>query len=187
METADELTRRVDDLTVRLIDLEHRLVPREQGEQRAPTVPASADGDPADGGPADGDRFWVLHGLKERLGETGAVLFSGVAPLPTGETYEWQEGHLTAELLDRDWERAAAALGALAHPVRLTLLRSVLHGARTTAELQAAEGLGTSGQFYHHVRQLTAAGWLRLTSRGHYAVPPERVVPLLAILAGADR
>jgi predicted transcriptional regulator len=51
------------------------------------------------------------------------------------------------------------------------------------AELTGLPGVGTTGQIYHHLRQLTSAGWLRTTSRGQYAVTPERVVPLLAVLA----
>lgn len=45
----------------------------------------------------------------------------------------------------------------------------------------------TSGQLYHHLRQLVSAGWLRATSRGSYAVPPDRVIPLLTILTAARR
>jgi hypothetical protein len=77
----------------------------------------------------------------------------------------------------------AAALNALAHPVRL-LLHEILLGVRTTAGLSEHERLGTSGQLYHHLRQLV---WLRSTARGQYSVPPERVVPLLTVLAAARR
>jgi hypothetical protein len=71
--------------------------------------------------------------------------------------------------------------------VRLLLLREILQGARTTSELAAHERLGTTGQLYHHLRQLVAAGWLRTTARGQYRVPGERVVPLLTVLAAARR
>lgn len=74
-------------------------------------------------------------------------------------------------------------LSALAHPVRLQLLHRVLHGGRTVAEL--SEGLGTSGQLYHHLRQLVAEGWLATSGRGVYDVPPARVVPLVTLLATA--
>jgi hypothetical protein len=36
------------------------------------------------------------------------------------------------------------------------------------------------------LRQLVSAGWLH-AARGQYAVPGERVVPLLVILSGARR
>jgi hypothetical protein len=137
-------------------------------------------------GPGDGV-FWALEGLKDRVTDPGAVLFSGVVDLPTGEHYEWQEARTTDDLLRTDWTPGAAALAALAHPVRLLLLREVLLGTRTTAALGEHEQLGTSGQLYHHLRQLVAAGWLRAESRGEYAVPPERVVPLLALVLAARR
>jgi hypothetical protein len=62
---------------------------------------------------------------------------------------------------------------------------SALRG--TVAELRAHERLGTTGQLYHHLRQLVSAGWLRTTARGQYAVPGERVVPLLVALAATRR
>ncbi|HEY7488404.1 MAG TPA: winged helix-turn-helix domain-containing protein [Streptosporangiaceae bacterium] len=135
----------------------------------------------------DADTFWALEGLKDRAPESGAVLFTGTVELPTGERYEWQQGHPAADLLADDWSQAAAALTALAHPVRLLLLREVVHGARTAAELSAHERLGTTGQLYHHLRQLVSAGWLRTTARGQYAVPGERVIPLLTMLAATRR
>lgn len=87
------------------------------------------------------------------------------------------------EVLDVAWSPVAARLAALAHPVRLELLRHVLHGARTTGQLAALEIVGTTGQLYHHVKPLISAGWLRQTGRGRYAVPDERVAALLTIIS----
>jgi hypothetical protein len=137
--------------------------------------------------PAGDDAFWALDALKDRVPDPGAVLFTGSVTLPGGEHYEWQQGHPVDDLLSDDWSQTADALSALAHPVRLVLLREILHGARTTAELAAHERLGTTGQLYHHLRQLVAAGWLRTTARGRYSVPGERVVPILTVLAAARR
>lgn len=140
---------------------------------------------------ADGDTFWALAGLRDRTPEDtgGAVLFAGIVDLPTGEHYEWQQGHPVTDILprelDQDWTETAASLAALGHPVRLLLLQAILHGTRTAADLTGLDGVGTTGQIYHHLRQLTSTGWLRTTSRGQYAVPPERVVPLLAVLAAS--
>ncbi|MFB4306654.1 ArsR/SmtB family transcription factor [Actinomadura sp. GTD37] len=141
---------------------------------------------PADRPDAD-ETFWALHGLKDRVAEPGAVLFTGSVTLPSGEHYEWQQGSLADDLLEDDWSQAAEALGALAHPVRLLLLREILQGARTTAELAAHEGLGTTGQLYHHLHRLVAAGWLRSTARGRFSVPGDRVVPVLTVLAASRR
>jgi DNA-binding transcriptional ArsR family regulator len=167
-----------------------RLAALEERVRRLEDGPTSrADPPPRDGGPPTvRDRFWALEGLKERLpAGDGAVLFAGVVPTPAGGWYEWQWGSGTAELLQADWSQLSAALAALGHPVRLLLLRQVLSGAATVTELQERAVLGTSGQLYHHLRQLVNAGWLRVAARGRYAVPPDRVVPLLVALAAARR
>src|SRR5699024_11742276 len=98
-------------------------------------------------------------------------------------------------IANRDWSSdvcssdlfadGAPALSALAHPVRLTLLQAVLAGPHQTAELSALPGLGTSGQVYHHLNQLAAAGWLRSPRRGRWEVPGERTIPLLALVMAA--
>ena len=133
--------------------------------------------------PRQRDDFWALTELRRRAEDRSAVLFTGSVTLPAGEHYEWQETVGTASVLDADLTEVVGSLSALAHPVRLQLLRDVLAGRHTVAEL--SEGLGTSGQLYHHLRQLVAAGWLTASGRGLYAVPPVRVVPLLTLLAAA--
>jgi hypothetical protein len=161
----------------------------ERGGGRQEAGPACAGpghAGPRSGPGADPDAFWALNGLDERAPD-GAVLYVGSVPLPTGERIEWQWARTADGLLAADWSEVAAPLAALAHPVRLRLLRRVLGGAQTTAELADDPELGTTGQLYHHLRQLTSAGWLHSTARGHYTVPGERVVPLLVILMGAQR
>jgi hypothetical protein len=163
-----------DELATRLAELEDRVARLEGRPARpAPAVPA---------GP---DTFWALQGLRERLPD-GGVLFTGIAPLPSGEHYEWQQQASIDDLLDTDWSEQAAPIAALGHPVRLLVLRQVLGGARTVAELQQHEALGTTGQLYHHIRQLTANGWLQAAGRGRYVVPGTRVVPLLVLLASTN-
>ncbi len=132
------------------------------------------------------ERHWVLEVLKDSVGGDGAVLFGGVVTLPTDETYEWQMQEDVDKLLARDWTEFAEAVTALAHPVRLRLLHEIVHGTRTVTELQEHEAFGTTGQLYHHLRQLVSAGWLRTDGRGRYSVPVDRIVPLLALLLAAD-
>lgn len=169
------------DLAARVAALEARL-------DAVVAVPPPRDATSID---VETDRFWALDRLKRDvvplLKEGGAVLFTGAVDLPAGEHVEWQETRPAGPLLDEDWAPLAGALSALAHPVRLLLLQEVLRGTRTVAELAELPSLGTSGQLYHHLRQLTGAGWLRSSSRGRYDVPPERVVPLLTVLTGVRR
>lgn len=148
------------------------------GRDRDDAAPAVSESD-----------FWALEGLKAQLAghraADGGVLYTGAVRLPTGERYDWQTGQFTDVLLDGDWSEAADSFAALGHPVRLRLLREILGGRRTAADLAALDGVGTTGQIYHHLRQLTGAGWLHTTARGRYGVPAERVVPLLVLVAAA--
>jgi len=165
------------DLERRLTELERRLAALESTP--APPLAASA--------PA-GDDFWALEGLKTRLSDEpgagdGEVLYTGAVRLPTGAQYEWQHGLLTEHLLEIDWADAAETFAALGHAMRLRLLREILGGRHTATELAGLDDVGTSGQIYHHLRQLTAAGWLRQAGRGRYEIPEGRVVPLLVALA----
>ncbi|WP_136518010.1 helix-turn-helix domain-containing protein [Cellulomonas telluris] len=167
------------DVRTRLEQLEQRVAALESA---AASTDAAADQAPA----ADpDDRFWALHALRRLVPGDGGVLFAGTVETADGRA-EWQWGRTTGDLLDADWTAHAAALGALGHPVRLALLQAVVQGTRTVAELTAREDTGTSGQVYHHLRQLVAAGWLRHHG-GRYQVPAERVVPLLTVLAASER
>ena len=171
----------------RLAALEQRVAALERSAlERSHRVAASAPS-PASAPAEPGAEFWALEGLRARVAEPGAVLFTGAVQLPDGGEVRWQHTAPAAELLAGDWAEVADALSALAHPVRLLLLHHVLTGTRTAAELTAVEGLGTSGQLYHHLRQLVTAGWLRSAGRGRYEVPAVRVVPLLVTLAAARR
>jgi hypothetical protein len=86
----------------------------------------------------------------------------------------------------RDWSEVAPALAALGSPIRLTLLREIVRGHATVNSLSQVEGLGTSGQIYHHLRQLTAEGWLHTPTRGTFAIPASRATALNAILIALE-
>lgn len=158
-------------------------------EERVARLERMLEGTPAGARPAtpDAETFWALEGLLSRMDDPGAVLFTGHVTLPDGRAARWQEAAGTAELLDGDWSQHVAALAALAHPARIRLLQQVLRGAATANELMRIEGMGTSGQVYHHLRQLVSAGWLHTVGGGRYEVPVARVVPLLTTILGARR
>ncbi|GAA4236666.1 DNA-binding transcriptional ArsR family regulator [Streptosporangium album] len=166
------------DLEDRVAELERRLAALEGADRGGGRAAHPEDSD-----------FWALEGLKAKFAEGevahGGVLFTGAVRLPTGERYEWQQSLPTDALLGEDWSDVAESFAALGHSVRMRLLREILDGRRTVAELAALDGLGTTGQVYHHLRQLTSAGWLHVAGRGRYQVPPGRMVPLLVVLAAS--
>ena len=132
------------------------------------------------------ETFWVLEGLRDRpTGSSGGVVFAGAVQTAAGPV-EWQYGRSADDLLHTDEPtRALAAdrLAAIGHPIRLQLVLAVLKGVTSTAELAELDGMGTTGQVYHHIRTLSAAGWLQSVQRGRLAIPAERVVPLLIAVA----
>ena len=171
----------LDDLRARVERIEQQLA-----GGPAVAAAAAADAPPAPAtAPAEGATWWLLDELGRRHPRP-AVAYGGTAPGADGGTVRWQITRDATELLETDWSASAAALAALGHPSRLQILQLVARGeARTAAELAQAEGLGTTGQIYHHLRQLVAGGWLRATTRGRHEVPADRLVPLLVVLAAA--
>lgn len=160
----------------RLAEIERRLAAL---EERASVAPPPDD---------PGDQFWALHGLEERTpGAEGAVVFSGYVGADPAERLRWQYGRALPDVTEVSWADLAPAFAALGNPVRLTLLQRIFAGTHDVGELAEIEGIGTTGQLYHHLRALTAAGWLRSARRGTYEIVPQRVVPLLVCLvAGGD-
>ena len=76
--------------------------------------------------------------------------------------------------------------GSVGHfEARLVLAQLLLQGMGAVADLAAQPGMGTSGQLYHHLRELEATGWLHSPQRGVYALRPERIVALMAVLTAA--
>jgi DNA-binding transcriptional ArsR family regulator len=121
-----------------------------------------------------------LAELERRIAALESAALSTAPQAERGEAdVEWA---LEALREREGWAALAGGLAALGNPVRLTLLREIVRGRATVSALSEVDGLGTSGQIYHHLRQLTAEGWLHSPSRGAFAVPPSRVVALLAIL-----
>jgi len=98
----------------------------------------------------------------------------------------WTIRYSAAATLDLPGETVAAVLAALGHPVRLAIVRRLLTGPASAAELAEAATLSSTGKLYHHLRTLTAARLVE-TDDHRYRVPATGVVPLLVtMLAAAD-
>jgi DNA-binding transcriptional ArsR family regulator len=177
----------VAELAARVARIEQHLGLGRDGREDDAHDSADQSTDPAGstaGPTAAAGTWWLLDELERRRQE--AVAYGGRARDAAGGPVHWQITHGSDALLQADWSEAAGPLAALGHPSRLQILQLVARGeARTAAELAGAEGLGTTGQIYHHLRQLVAAGWLRPGARGQHQVPAERLVPLLVLLSAA--
>jgi len=137
-------------------------------------------------------QWWLLDRLAghtgegwERDGVAGAIAFGGRVRTPGSGDVMWQVEQPAHAALDGNIEAATTVLAALGHPVRLTLLRALLRGATSLADLMELPDMGTTGQLTHHLRELRAAGLVVSARRNHYAVAPDRVVPVLITIAAA--
>ncbi len=76
-------------------------------------------------------------------------------------------------------------LAALASMPRLALYRAVLERPATSGELMKAASLNTTGQLYHHLREMIGAGLIVQEGRDRYALVPERLPAARTILGAA--
>ncbi|MEQ3550281.1 helix-turn-helix domain-containing protein [Pseudonocardia nematodicida] len=114
----------------------------------------------------------------------GTVRYSGEVALH-GEV-SWQIEYDAGAALALDDDARTAVLAALGHPVRVRIIRGLLHGPRGTAELTETAELASTGQLYHHLKALTHAGVVEQDGRGSYRIAPSTVVPVLVLLTAAS-
>ncbi len=89
------------------------------------------------------------------------------------------------QLLGSEPEVLAQTFAALGNPLRLTLLRELLSGPKTSLQIQEALALSSAGQLYHHLKELLAVGIIEQKSRNLYALPLRNFIPFLVLLTTA--
>ena len=95
--------------------------------------------------------------------------------------YQWTRP--TDFFLTTSWDDPMTRLTALAHPVRGTILRTLLDAPATAAQLAENNVVTSTGTAYHHLNALMAAGWISKKPTGDFSIRVSRIVPLLTILA----
>ena len=169
-----ELDRRLTTIEERLAALEEH-VPKETAT--TPTGTKQVD-DTA-------DTYWALTELSSRnntADNTGAVMFAGHVTTSEQEAmYQWTRP--TDFFLTTSWDDPMTRLTALAHPVRGTILRTLLDAPATAAQLAEKNVVTSTGTAYHHLNALMSAGWISKKPTGEFSIRTSRIVPLLTILA----
>ena len=95
--------------------------------------------------------------------------------------YQWTRP--TDFFLATSWDDPMTRLTALAHPVRGTILRTLLDAPATAAQLAEKNVVTSTGTAYHHLNALMSAGWISKKPTGEFSICTSRIVPLLTILA----
>lgn len=170
-----ELERRLATIEARLAALEEH-TPKETAAT-LPTGTKQVDN--------DADTYWALTELSSRnntADNTGAVMFAGHITTSEQEAmYQWTRP--TDFFLATSWDDPMTRLTALAHPVRGTILRTLLDAPATAAQLAEKNVVTSTGTAYHHLNTLMAAGWISKKPTGEFSIRTSRIVPLLTILA----
>lgn len=196
-----DLLARVAALESRVAELAESLIPADDAVGPAidpseghlsPTSPARTGDTPGTPGTtsasasASEDPFWLLTSLQERAPEQGAVAFVGSVDVGLGHVdYQWARP--TEHLLAADWAERAESVAALGHPLRLAILRRLLDGEHTVAQIVDELELGSTGVAYHHLSALQTGGWVTSPRRGSWSIPASRVIPLLAIITALEK
>lgn len=116
----------------------------------------------------------------------GTIGYRGLVTLGGGEV-RWQIDVQAERVLDLPDRGPIDVLAALAHPVRVGIVRSLLvDGPQPGSALQEAAGLGSTGQLYHHLKSLTSSGVVEQDKRGSYRLRAEATVPVLVLLTAAS-
>ena len=133
--------------------------------------------------------FSVLQRLQQRRGDQfehaglrGSVLYAGAV---SGENKRliWQAERGFPRLVNIENPAAVRILAALGHPIRLEIVQMLLEASATSQDFQARLDSSSTGQLYHHLKELRAAGIVAQASRGEYHLVPQTIIPVLAILA----
>ena len=175
-------SKREQELERRLATIEARLAALEEHapKETAATLPTGTKqvDDTA-------DTYWALTELSSRnntADNTGAVMFAGHVTTSEQEAmYQWTRP--TDFFLTTSWDDPMTRLTALAHPVRGTILRTLLDAPATAAQLAEKNVVTSTGTAYHHLNALMAAGWISKKPTGEFSIRISRIVPLLTILA----
>lgn len=184
-ERIERLERAVAELSERVEALELQHTEGTDAPSTAPSSPSGPPSSPPAAPSALPERLWALSALKERLPAPGGVVYTGSVDLPVGHLeYQWGRG--IEHLLAADWADRSDRLAALGHPLRLAMLRLLLNGEHTVAQLVDELELASTGIAYHHLNQLHGEGWVTSLRRGVWTVPHSRVIPLLAIITALE-
>jgi DNA-binding transcriptional ArsR family regulator len=113
----------------------------------------------------------------------GALLLAGTVTAGGRQYTDLRNAgvHATLDQL----EQRAAVLAAIASAPRLRLLRRLVAADASRTDLLAELEGSSAGQLYHHLKELSRVGLITQPERGVFRLRPDKVVPLIAVLAAA--
>ena len=120
------------------------------------------------------------------LADDGAFGYGGQVAVGDGPV-SWRIDVTPERALSLPDRPRVEVLSALAHPVRVEIVRTLLvRGGQPATALQEAARLGSTGRLYHHLKALTASGVVEQDKRGSYRLRQAAIVPVLVLLTAAS-
>lgn len=115
----------------------------------------------------------------------GTLRYAG--SLQLGERpFRFQQTLTVASIFAAAPEVFVQIFAALSSPHRIIILRTLCERACTAQQLQEVLGMGSSGQLYHHLKELMTAGLITQRERSSaYTIDPAKVVPICTVLSVA--
>lgn len=131
-------------------------------------------------------RYWLVEALEEGPGiPDGSVIFGGDVTIGNRKyKYQWQRP--TQFVTDESWEENIKRLTAIAHPTRAEILRRLLCAPASANDLVQEGLVSSTGTTYHHLNELSSAGWIAKSKSGTFEIRPTRVIPLMTIITAAE-
>ncbi len=137
------------------------------------------------------EELGLVRQLQQRIGSEyehelgqGAFLFAGSINSALGN-YVWQGEYGLGELLRDPAERLIIVLSALASPVRLQIIQTLLEKPASSQSLLEQLHMQSAGQLYHHLKELRNAGIITQRGRSDYSLEIKALIPVMVILAAA--
>jgi hypothetical protein len=125
-------------------------------------------------------------GFPDMTGDEAVFSYSGQGPFgPDGRVLATHKRARLSDVMNADADSVARVFTALGSPARITLLRALLNGPRSSQELRRELDDPSAGQLYHHLRELLAAGLVVQPARSVYAIPRGNQVDLCVQIAVA--
>ncbi len=116
---------------------------------------------------------------------TGAIdgTLSYAGSIQIGEhPYRFRQTLTVLSIFEAAPELLAPIFAALSSPHRIIILRTLCERVCTAQQLQEVLGMGSSGQLYHHLKELLAAGLITQRERSAYTIDPAKVIPVCVAL-----
>jgi DNA-binding transcriptional ArsR family regulator len=179
----EALQERLQALERRVGELEHIQGPRTPAWGRIKRVPTPPR--------VDGSLFPAVRQLiatadgAHASGEMSFVGFHRTNDAETSRMFQWQLDRIgTSDVLAMDDARNVKVLSALAHPVRLRMMKAILERPATAADLRERLGLTSTGQTYHALKALENGGMIEQEPDGTFVAIGDKACGFLILLAG---